>query len=466
VPAPPSPVPVDPLSALAALVVGAAPARAATPADRAARVLLLDSLACAVAARDHPAVAKATVAATALFGGDSATGLGSSGRYGVAGAVLDSGAAIRALDFNDFYWGAGIGGHPSDLYALTLAVAESTRSNLGQLLHATAIGYEVYLRLLDLMRSDGPFDHTTAMTLAGAAATGRLLALDTTSMTQALAIAVVRGPALSALRQGAISEAKAVAPALAAINGLMAAQLAAAGIGGPVAAACGPLGLQTIVAAGADLGRLAEPCGFGSKLVQVSVKRYPCIGTAQAAVAVACALHRQAAAARSAIERIEFQLADHHLVRHQTTAAYRRPEQRETADHSFYSLLAMAMADGDVTPAQFAVGRWRDPDIHALSDRIEFSFGLAGGTDGVFAARAQAVLADGGRIAAAVDHPPGHPAAPLDDAAITAKFHACVRGRLAQGRAHEVVESCLHGSGQAPVGHLVQLLRTGNTPHA
>jgi 2-methylcitrate dehydratase len=446
---------------------------ALTPAvARAARVLLLDSAACAVAALGHEAVSKAGVAAQALFAGNAARGLGNGAWLGVAGAVLDSGAAIRALDFNDFYWGPGIGGHPSDLVALALAVGEGHGRSLGEVLQAVVVGYEVYLRLLDLLAPDGLYDHTSAMTLAGAALAGRLLRLDEAAMTHALAMAAVRGPAWLALRYGEISEAKAVAPAAAALSGLVAAQLAAAGMTGPVAAACGPRGLQALVRPGAELASLAEwrdvlgddANGRPQRMLRVGIKRYPCIGTAQAAVAAAVDLSGQVASNGRRIERVDVRLSDLDLVRHQTSDVYRRPARRETADHSFFSLLAMALADGDLTPAQFAARRWADADVRALSDRLHFTCDLPGAADGVFAARLVATLDDGRRLDAALDHPPGHPQRPLDDAGIAAKFRGCVRGRLGDTHADIDIDTdaaiglALRGDITLPVAAFIDLL--------
>lgn len=449
----------DILPALARLLVEFSLPNVDVRVGQRARTLMLDSLGCAVAARDHPAVRKTAAAAANLSPGDVATGLGSGQRLGLLGAVLDSGAAIRALDFNDFYWGPGIGGHPSDLYAVAFALAEATDVSLRSMLEAVIAGYEVYLRLLDMLPGDGPFDHTTAMTMAGAALAGRLFRLDSTAMAHALAMAAVRGPALSAIRYGEICEAKAVAPAVAGISGLISAQLAAAGIGGPVASACGRFGIGVVVAPGADLRSLAAPAGFGTKIIDVTVKRFPCIGTAQTAVAAALDISRQVAQTGQRVERVDVRLADDGIVIHQTTQPYRRPTQRETADHSFFSLMALALVDGEVTPKQFAERRFFDPDIHAMSDRLFFECDLPGAGEGLLAARALATLSDGRQIAVAVDYAPGHCRNPLDHAGIADKFRSCAQAALGVARCGELIDRCLHGSDDRPVREITELLR-------
>jgi 2-methylcitrate dehydratase len=376
----------------------------------------------------------------------------------VQGAVLDSGAAIRALDFNDFYWGPGIGGHPSDLFAVAFAVGEAADASVARLIDAVVVGYEVYIRLLDLLAADGAFDHTTANRLGAAALAGRLIGLDGEQMTHALGLAAIHGPTLAAIRYGAISEAKAVLPAAAAMAGVVAAQLAAAGMDSPVAAVEGPMGLVAIVARGADLASLGAAAGFGTRLPDVTIKRFPCIGTAQAAVGVAVELHRQAAALGVPIERVEMRLADNVIVRHQTTDAYRAPANRETADHSFFSLLAMALVDGDLTPVHFERRRFLDDDVRAMSERLFFRCDLPGAEQGVFAARASATTRGGANIDAALDHPPGHHRNPLDTDALAAKFRGCAQSSLGASASDRIIEACLDARMNLGVRDLVRSL--------
>lgn len=420
-----------------------------------ARFLLLDTLGCALAGRSHPAVAKASVVAGRLFRGNDATGLGTGRPYGVLGAVLESGVAIRALDLNDFYWGPGVGGHPSDLFATVLAVAEMVDADLGSALGAAVCGYEVYLRVVDLLPTEGAWDHTTAMTLGAAAVTACLTGQSASTMAQTFSLAAVRGPAMAAMRYGQISEAKASAPASAALSGVIAAELAAAGIGGPGASLEGSRGWGALVRAGARLESLSDGA-FGRRILDVGIKRYPCIGTAQAAVATAIALRERLAGRIPA--HIHFRLADDSITSHQTTGAYRRPDRRETADHSFYTLISLGLADGEVTPQQFESGRFQHPEVHAISDTLRFTCDLPGARDARLPAEATATLTDGSTVTAAVEFAPGHPRNPLDAAGVAAKFGNCVLGRMAPATASRVVEACLEARPTSRVRQLLALL--------
>ncbi len=423
------------------------------------RNLLLDTLGCSIAGRHHDAVQKACVAAQALGMDAQVMGLGSLRRLSLMGAMLESGAAIRALDFNDFYWGPGIGGHPSDLFGIALPLAQSQSSTLGELLEATLVGYGLYLRLLDVMAPHGAFDHTTAMTLGSAAISARLFKADRNKMLQTLSMALVRGPAMCAMRQGAISEAKATAPAVAGISGYLAAQLAMAGLNGPVAAVMGKNGLQAFVAEGADLSDLIRQPLLDQHLDAVSIKRYPCIGTAQATVSAAQALHAPLQEAASPIESVQVHLGDSPLIRHQCSSAYLHPHDRETADHSFFSLIAMTLLEGTLTPDQFDRRRYLDADVKALSERLHFHFDLAGAEQGLFSARIEVRLGNGKSLRSQALHPPGHPLRPLSADELSRKFLDCALPHMGQERAQGLLENCLQAPLHTPISTVLKPLQ-------
>ena len=360
--------------------------------------LLLDTVGCALAARGHPAVVQAANAADLFGAAGGCTGLGGSRNVSALAAILESGAAIRALDYNDFYWGAGFGGHPSDLFASALAIAEAADASVGRMLCAVVAGYEVYCRLLDQMEAALPFDHTAACAMASAVMAGLVADMGQVRLADAIAIAAVRAPVLSGLRYGRISSTKAVAPALAQIDGVIAARLAAEGFTGPVEAVDTSNGLAAILRDDGQTARLAPRPHEGMRILDVAVKRYPCIGTAQAAVSGAADVHRRLAGNVAGVRRISVRLTGNHTVRHQVGDVYRRPDRRETADHSFYAVIAMALADGDLSASQFEAERWRQADVVDLIDRMDLAADLPGAEEGRFAASMAVTCADGRSI--------------------------------------------------------------------
>lgn len=407
-----------------------------------ARILLLDTLGCALAARGHPLVRKAGAVADALMGSGQITGLGTGARRTTMGAVLDSGAAIRALDFNDFYWGPSAGGHPSDMFAVAIAVGQDANAKLEEVLRATIVGYEFYLRLADLMKIE-PFDHTTAGAIGSAAIAAKLLHLDEARFSHALSLAMLRGPAMAAVRFGHISEAKGLAAAIACLSGLLSARLAYEGVTGPVDEIEGARGLQAFLRADMGFDHLVPKAAERAKIGLVTTKRFPSMGTSQASASAALELHRQLKGKVNSIKKLSFRLSDSPLTRHQITEPYRRPKNRETADHSFPAVIAMALADGTLSQAQFERKRFLDPDILNFIDRMEFTCDLGGVEDGSYPARARATLNDGTELTANIDYAPGHPRNPMDPEEAIQKFASCSKDVLTTAKIERVCSLCL-----------------------
>src|SRR5262249_21351942 len=93
------------------------------------KALILDSIGCALAAREEHAFARASRVFAQLGGNPDCTVIGSSERVNLPQAVLLNGILIRALDLNDAYIGPGQMGHPSDNIAVALSVGEKFRAS-------------------------------------------------------------------------------------------------------------------------------------------------------------------------------------------------------------------------------------------------------------------------------------------------------------------------------------------------
>ncbi len=415
------------------------------PSQERIRNLFIDTLGCAFAGRPHPAVAQSSSVARALWKGDEATGLGSGRKFGLLGAMLDSGAAIRALDLNDFYWGPGLGGHPSDVFATALAVAEQNDRTLADMLAAVATGYEFYTRLMDLMRAGDPpwpWDQTSACAPSATLIAAQLLKPSEEQLAQALAISLARAPVFSALRAGKISSVKAAAPALGQADGVIALQLAMAGMTGPRGAVDGLRGLEAIIVEGSSLDHLLPRNGEAERVMDITVKRFPCMGTGQAATAVAVALHEQLGARLTEIESITLQVSDSGIVRRQTADVYRRPDRRETADHSFYAIFGIALIDGKLSPDQFAARRWESPEVARVIDGLTLVPDLPGEAEGIFPARGHVRMRDGSVVTIDMPYAPGHRLNALSEAQFDAKFRAFSEPVIGSRRASNILALC------------------------
>ena len=407
-----------------------------------AKVLILDSIGCALAAGGEHAYERALQTFEAIGGNADCTIIGSKHRMPVTNAVMLNGILIRALDLNDAYVGPGQMGHPSDNIAVALSVGEKQGASGLDAIASVIVGYELYCRIQDIIVGRGPWDHVTASALAAPAIAGRLLKLDTDQLANALALSAAHGNTLSAVRSGQLSNAKAMANAFVASQGTLCSLLAAHGTTGPLSIFEGKGGLSQAFLAGSDLNLLAEPIRDHFRISDVSIKAYPCIGTAQSMVAAALQARAVINDPLKEIKHLEVLMADTPFVRGQVEDEdRRRPTSRETADHSFYYLAAVALLDGELTETQFEEGRWFEPSVTALMEQmtIRTDASLNKYTPESFPCVLQIATANGENRTVEIFYHKGHAKNRMSPAEVEAKFRACARGVLSEAQQTKVI---------------------------
>ena len=399
------------------------------------KLLILDSIGCAFAAGGEHAYERALHTFEAIGGNPECTIIGSNRRMPVTSAVMLNGVLIRELDLNDAYVGPGQMGHPSDNIAVALTVGERQKSSGLDVLASVIAGYELYCRIQDIILGRGPWDHVTASALAAPAIAGRLLGLDTNELANAMALSAAHGNTLSAVRSGQLSNAKAMANAFVAYQGTLCSLLASHGTTGPLSIFEGKGGLDKAFLAGADLNLLTDPIRERFRISNVSIKAYPCIGTSQAMVAAALEARAGIADPLKEIKHLEVRMADTPFVRGQVQDEdRRRPTSRETADHSFYYLAAVALLDGELTTAQFEDDRWLQPSITALMERITVRTdpSLNKYTPGSFPCVLQITTTNNESRVVEFFYPKGHPKNRMSSAEVEGKFRGCTRAVLSE----------------------------------
>ncbi len=446
-----------------ARAVRAVPADGVSPAAmRQAQLLLLDTIGCGLAGAREPAAQALAEFALANAGKPQCVLIGRGQRTDVLNAVLANGAAIRVLDWNDYFVSEAkgepeAGGHPSDNIPVALAVAGARGRSGAETLRTIAIGYELYARLQHLMNRAGVWDGVTVSGLVAAAMAGRLMELDEEPLSHALALAAARAPTPSAVRSGHLSAAKSIANALVAEAGVQAALLAERGLTGPLAILDDPRGLRDLFSH-ADPALLIEPIPQAGAIMRALVKTYPCINTGQSAVAAALRLHEMFArktsplpgpptpAGEENISRIEIVMADYKVTkRHQEDPGRARPQSREAADHSFPFLVAVALIDGQFGIAQFENERWRDPHVVALMERtvMRRDAGWNARAPGGFPCTIRAWDSAGHEHVAEIPYPPGFSRDGLDADSVIAKFHSAAASILSEPRRARVVDAVM-----------------------
>ncbi len=433
-----------------------------------AKLVLLDTIGCGLAALDDGS-ARAVVDTLASSGeAPQCTVLGRERKTSAPSAVLANGTLIRVLDLNDYVVGShprsgARGGHPSDNIPVALAAAELANASGRDLLAAILLGYEIYGRGKALMRADSVWDGITISGLAAPAMVGRLLGLDEEKLAQAIALSAARAPTPVAVREGGISAAKSIANALIAQNGMQAALLAARGITGPLDLFEAERGLKAVFAhepaAAGDI--LGAPSPAENFITRVAVKAYPCFAGAQCAVAASIALHRLIDGDVDRLASIRVRLADLPIVRRQLADPGRlAPRSREAADHSLQFLIAVALMDGTFGLAQFENERWNDPEVRALMARLQMTMDadLARRAGEAYPCVLNAVGRDGRSHDVEILAPPGFSPHGPDAGIVLEKFNRITADRLASAARERIIECVLRLDASPGCNDLMQAL--------
>jgi 2-methylcitrate dehydratase len=395
---------------------------------------VVDSLGCAIAAKDAEPVRIARSLAEEITSTRGASVLGQSATTSVEFAAFTNAAAIRYLDCNDTYFTArGGGGHPSDLIGGALAVAEMVGASGPELLQAITLGYEVNGALASgvWLRERG-WDQGLNIIAATAAMAGSLLGLDRARLGHAIALAVTPNVPVRQTRIGALSMWKGLATAGAIRNGVFAALLAERGITGPAEPYAGRSGLWELVTGEFDLALPVHP---GHAVIEdTSLKMRPAEFNAQAAIDIAISLHRDVALDDVAsIDIGTYWLAWHEIGMDRDKWD---PRNRETADHSLPYLFAVALADGRVDSESCGPERLADPALRAVlpritvAERAEFTAAFPR----EFNVAVAITLKNGEVVERHARVPHGHPDDPASDAELDAKYDFMTQGLTGDDR--------------------------------
>ncbi len=356
-------------------------------------------------------------------------------------AAFANGVMIRYLDCNDSYFSPG-GGHPSDMIAAALAVADTRNSDGRALITAITLAYEVFGRLSDqVVTGDYGWDQGMFSIVGAACAAGMLLDLDQDELGHAIALALAPNLPLGVTRTGELSMWKGCATASATRAGVFAAQLAAAGMCGPGEPFEGKRGLweQAGVAPPVTLARFG---GNGQPYLinDTTFKFYPSQIHTQAPIGLAIELRPQVNL--SDIAAIDIQTYRSAVSSPATEPEKWDPQTRETADHSIPFLVALALQDGAVTPGSFTAERIADPSLRTLMGKMTLTEG-PGFTQKYpeqYNCRIKITAGAGSEAVAATSYPKGHRQNPLSDQEVGAKFRHLAAGVLSEGQCQSALE--------------------------
>jgi 2-methylcitrate dehydratase len=409
---------------------------------------VLDSLGCAILTLDEDCVSGILEYVRSAGGSAQASLIRSGRKLPLTLATLANATLVRAIDFNDHLalnpnTTAKLGGHPSDNFAAILAIAEWRDLGGTDVIAALLGSYELYGRVYKFLTPELPWDHTTSFGFTVPAFAARLLGLDADKTAHAIAISAAQSASLGVVRRGQLSHSKFLATALVAERGVEAALLAAAGVTGPMTVFEDTRGISKgIFRSEDDLESLVAPLGPLHMIEGVTIKAFPGMDTSQAAseAAVKAAAGRKLKAGD--IRSIELIMNDHPMTIDQTSDPGRRaPHSRETADHSIHYMVAVGLLDGEMTPRQFADGRWFDPAVCDLMTRMTVTIdpGWSKRAPGGFPCTIRLATTDGKETVVEVPFAAGHARNKMNREQVIEKFRHCVDGRISPSRADEII---------------------------
>jgi 2-methylcitrate dehydratase len=305
------------------------------------------------------------------FGGAPLCTLIGGGRSAPDRAALLNGALVRYLDFNDAYLAPGETCHPSDNVAPVLAACEYAGAGGREFLTALAVAYQVQCRLSDVapVRTKG-FDHTTQGAYAVAAGVSRALGLDPARTANAVAIAGTSLNALRVTRTGELSNWKGLAYPATAFGATHAAFLAARGITGPREVFEGNKGFMEAIAGRFEIDWEKEDLEAVTRTI---LKRFNAEIHSQSAIEALLELREEHGIGPDDVERIELDVFDvaYNIIGGGEEGDKTAVETKEQADHSLPYMLAVALLDGAVMPAQYDADRIVRKDVQQLLRRVE-----------------------------------------------------------------------------------------------
>ncbi len=434
------------------------------PAIEQAKLLLLDTIGCGLAACEQHAARNVLAAVANAGGAPQCTVIGGAAKTSLSNAVLANGLLIRVLDFNDYVIepDGSIGGHPSDNIPVALAAGEFDNRSGPDVLAAIVIGYELYGRCKSFLQRRSPWDGSSISGIIAPVMAGWLMRLDREALSHAVALSVARTATSAAVRWGEMSAAKSLANALVAQNGAQAALLARHGVTGPRAVFDHPRGMQAVFPK-LDAAALTLPLQADSYVMRSNVKAYPCVATAQAAVSAALELHKLIGGNASALNSIRVVMADTPTVRaHQEDHDRADPKSHEAADHSFPFLVAAALVDGTFGLAQFQDERWNNADVRAVMKRIQMTTDaeLAQRAPGSYPCLLEATAKDGRSYRAEVLYPPGLSRGALARQPVVGKFHGLTESRVPRTARDRIIDAVMALDDSPSLAALLKALAT------
>jgi 2-methylcitrate dehydratase len=430
------------VEALARYAARASFADLSTESRRQLPIHILDSVGCCIAALGAGPV-DACRQQVAEFGAAAPCTLIGGGQANPIYAAFWHTALVRYVDFMDNFLAPTETCHTADNFGVALTMAEYVSGTGRDLMLGVALGYTVQSRFVDHANfmSSG-FDHTAQLAFSHNAAAGRLLGLSEQQIANAIAMAAVSDASFAVVRAKPLSQWKGLASAQSALGSMNTLFLARRGVEGPLHVIEGPLGIDHLLRMKINIDW--DKQGYEG-VVESSIKKYNSMIHTQSAVHCMVELARQNKPDPGKVISIDadvFQLA-YDFAGGGLYGIDKVIQTKEQADHSLPYLLAVALLDGDVMPAQFEPERITRADVQAVLKKVSVRPNQE--YTELYPAKMPAKiivrLQDGTVIVHEVQDYPGLASHPFTWEESVEKFDRLVAGRVNEAVCHEIKDA-------------------------
>jgi 2-methylcitrate dehydratase len=355
---------------IAAFAATARPEHLTSDTRRLYKRNILDSLGCAIAALQGPPFQ----ALREQFGEYRAPGrctLIGGGKTSPDQAALFNSGLVRYVDLLDSYMASGGLCHPSDNFGTVLAAAEQAGASGEEFMVALAVAYEIQCRFSAVVpvMAKG-FNHATQLAISAAASAGKLLGLSAGEIANAIAIATVDNISLACMHAEPVSQWKGFSPGMTGMRAIYAAGLAKRGFEGPSGVFEGPDGLERMF--GQPIH--ADWDDTSLEIVhQTVLKKYCSLIHGQPVLEAVLSLKRSNGLVASNIKRVHCDVLQgaFDFAGGGRLGPKDHPQAKEQADYNLKYLIAVALLDDQVGPAQLQPARIQAQDVQTLLAQVD-----------------------------------------------------------------------------------------------
>jgi 2-methylcitrate dehydratase len=427
-----------------------------------AKRFLLDSIGCALGGYQQHDVAIALEVLNEIAGAGTATVIGSGQSMDPVSAALANALMIRCMDYNDIYWNQDPS-HPSDIFPAAMACCERAGGDGRELIVGLVLGHEFEMRLCEAafpgIRERG-WHHATLTAFVSPIVAARMLHLDSSKMQHAIGISASARATLGAVTAGKLTMMKNTVDPMATQSGVFAALLAEKGYSGPEHVIDGKEGLVHCFGPEWNLNVLTDGLGDSWRITQCGMKAFPTEALTHTPISATLALVKDNNLRPDDVATVHIRTTARGADILSDASKY-DPHTKETADHSLPYVIALAIAERQVTPLQFTREKIMDPAIRAQLNKIVVVADPE--IEKVFPALQRVVVTirttDGREFSKQLDYPKGDPRNPLTDKEIEEKFEALAGPVMTPTAQRRAMDAIWNLEKQTSVTELMKLFR-------